>query len=96
MVRKEQERVVKRIFKTLGDYSVDTYYKNLVKPTIAAYKGKSNTLDISKIKKINNNNVSHTKRLGLLLMIKKNYSITPLGEKCRRGIKDTGPFKGKC
>ncbi len=91
--KKERKSSQKRIFKTLGDYSVDTYYKNLVKPTIAAYKGKSNTLDISKIK-INNNNVSHTKRLGLIINDKKNYSITPLGEKYQKGeIKDTDLFK---
>ncbi len=91
--KKERKSSQKRIFKTLGDYSVDTYYKNLVKPTITAYKGKSNTLDISKIK-INNNNVSHTKRLGLIINDKKNYSITPLGEKYQKGeIKDTDLFK---
>jgi superfamily II DNA or RNA helicase len=91
--KKERKSSQKRIFKTLGDYSVDSYYSNLVKPTIKAYKGKTNTLDISKIK-VNNNNVSHTKRLGLIINDKKNYSITPLGEKYRKGeIKDTDLFK---
>ncbi|MFH1003914.1 MAG: DEAD/DEAH box helicase family protein [Bacteroidota bacterium] len=91
--KKERKSSQKRIFKTLGDYSVESYYSNLVKPTIKAYKGKTNTLDISKIK-VNNNNVSHTKRLGLIINDKKNYSITPLGEKYKKGeIKDTDLFK---
>jgi superfamily II DNA or RNA helicase len=91
--KKERKSSQKRIFKTLGDYSVESYYKNLVTPTIEAYKGKSTTLDISKIK-INNNNVSHTKRLGLIINDKKSYSITPLGEKYLKGeIKDTELFK---
>lgn len=91
--KKERKSSQKRIFKTLGDYSVDSYYKNLVKPTIKAYQGKTNVLDINKIK-VNNNNVSHTKRLGLIINDKKNYSITPLGEKYRKGeIKDTDLFK---
>ena len=91
--KKERKSSQKRIFKTLGDYSVDSYYINLVKPTIKAFEGKTNTLDILEIK-VNNNNVSHTKRLGLIINDKKNYSITPLGEKYRKGeIKDTDLFK---
>jgi superfamily II DNA or RNA helicase len=91
--KKERKSSQKRIFKTLGDYSIDSYYKNLVNPTIELYKGTSNSLDISKIK-INNNNVSHTKRLGLIINDKKSYSITPLGEKYLKGeIKDAELFK---
>jgi hypothetical protein len=89
----ERKSSQKRIFKTLGDYGVDSYFENLVKPTIKAYKRKLNTLDINKIK-INNNNVSHTKRLGLIVDDKKNYTITPLGEKYRNGeIKNNDLFK---
>lgn len=91
--KKERKSSQKRIFKTLSDYSVESYYKNLVKPTLKAYKSKTNVLDISKIK-VNNNNVSHTKRLELIINDKKSYSITPLGEKYRKGeIKDTDLFK---
>ena len=91
--KSERKSNYKRIFKTLGDYSVDSYFKNLVLPTLKAYKGKATVLDINKIK-VNNNNVSHTKRLGLIIDDKKNYSITPLGEKYRKGkIKDSDLFK---
>lgn len=90
---KERKSSQVRIFKTLGDYSVESYFKNLIQPTLSVYKGKTNVLHISKIK-INNNNVSHTKRLGLIINDKKNYSITPLGEKYIKGeIKDTDLFK---
>jgi superfamily II DNA or RNA helicase len=74
----------KRIFKTLGDYSFDTYFKNLVEPTLQAFKNKNYALDLNSIK-INNNNVSHTKRLGLIIDENKKYSITPLGEKYLNG-----------
>lgn len=83
----------KRVFKTLGDYSVDSYFENLVKPTIKFYRKNVSTLDINKIK-VNNNNVSHTKRLGLIINENKNYSITPLGEKYIKGeITNTDLFK---
>lgn len=91
--KKERKSSQKRIFKTLGDYKVDTYYSNLVNPTLNLFKGNSVALDISKIK-INNNNVSHTKRLGLIVDDKKKYTITPLGEKYLKGdIKDNELFK---
>ncbi len=91
--KSERKSSQKRIFKTLGDYGVDSYFENLVKPTIKAYKGKTNSLDISKIA-INHNNVSHTKKLGLIINDKKNYILTPLGEKYKKGeIKDRELFK---
>jgi len=76
--KSERKSKYKRIFKTLGDYSVDSYFQNLVNPTILKYK--PNKSIISNIEaKINNNNVSHTKRLGLIQKVKNNYHLTPLG-----------------
>jgi uncharacterized protein YehS (DUF1456 family) len=82
--KKERKSGYKRIFKTLGDYSVDAYFNSLVQPTIDKFK--PNKLTISnKEAKINNNNVSHTLRLGLIVQDEKNYNITPLGKKYLEG-----------
>ncbi len=69
-----------RIFKTIGDYAAERFFSSLVDPTIKIYKDKnSKCLSISDIK-IDNNNISHTYRLGLIEKSGKNYSLTPLGE----------------
>lgn len=89
----ERKSSQKRIFKTLGDYSVNTYFKNLVDPTIKKYDHSKKILNINEIK-INHNNVSHTKKLGLIINEDKNYEITPLGEKYKKGeIKPNDLFK---
>tara|TARA_B110000027_G_scaffold131409_1_gene155665 strand:+ start:3974 stop:6850 length:2877 start_codon:yes stop_codon:yes gene_type:complete len=82
--KKERKSGYKRIFKTLGDYSVDSYFSSLVQPTIDKYKPSKATIS-NKEAKINNNNVSHTLRLGLIVKDKKNYNITPLGKKYLEG-----------
>lgn len=76
--KKERKSDYKRIFKTLGDYSVESYKKNLVLPTIKKFESKDDTLTMDKIK-INHNNVSHTERLGLIEKEGKEYKLTPLG-----------------
>lgn len=69
-----------RIFKTIGDYAAERFFSSLVDPTIKIYKDKnSKCLSIADIK-IDNNNISHTYRLGLIEKSGKNYSLTPLGE----------------
>lgn len=82
--KKERKSGYKRIFKTLGDYSVESYFSSLVQPTIDKYKPNKTTIS-NKEAKINNNNVSHTLRLGLIVQDKKNYNITPLGKKYLEG-----------
>lgn len=76
--KKERKSDTKRIFKTLGDYSFESYFKSLVIPTIRKFVSTDEIID-SKDLKINNNNVSHTKRLGLITKVKNGYSLTPLG-----------------
>jgi predicted helicase len=75
---KERKSQYKRIFKTLGDYSVESYEKNLVMLTIGKFKRIDSELSMDEIK-INNNNVSHTERLGLISKEKNKYKLTPLG-----------------
>ena len=91
--KNERKSGYKRIFKTLGDYSVDSYFSSLVRPTIDKYKPSKTTIT-NKEAKINNNNVSHTLRLGLIVKDKKNYNITPFGKKYLDGkIDNTTLFK---
>ena len=91
--KNERKSGYKRIFKTLGDYSVDSYFSSLVQPTIDKYKPSKTTIT-NKEAKINNNNVSHTLRLGLIVKDKKKYNITPLGKKYLDGkIDNTTLFK---
>lgn len=76
--KKERKSDYQRIFKTLGDYSSETYEKNLVLPTIGKFKNSNQHLEGSKLK-VNHNNVSHTHRLGLIAKTNKTYELTPLG-----------------
>ncbi len=76
----ERKSSFKRIFKTLGDYSITSYEEKLVNPTIDKF-GKENDTLTSPFLKINHNNVSHTSRLGLIMPNAKNYELTPLGKK---------------
>lgn len=78
--RKERKSNFKRNFKTLGDYSFESYKNNLVDPTINKFDRFDSTLQNSDLK-TNNNNVSHTLRLGLISKSEKNFTLTPLGRK---------------
>ncbi len=76
--KKERKSSYQRIFKTLGDYSVDAYKENLVVPTIQKFNSKNDSLTMDEIK-VNHNNVSHTERLGLIEKNGKEYKLTSLG-----------------
>jgi superfamily II DNA or RNA helicase len=76
--KKERKSDYQRIFKTLGDYSSESYEKSLVTPTIEKFLKKDNEIESSALK-ISHNNVSHTERLGLIAKENKKYKLTPLG-----------------
>ena len=70
---------IKRVYRSLGDYSVQSYEKKLVEPTIRKFETKNQELSLSDLK-INNNNVSHTERLGLIESTDKVlFTLTELG-----------------
>lgn len=77
--RKERRSNYKRIFKTLGDYSVTSYQQRLVEPTINKIKNDNSDYSNSDLS-INNNNVSHTERLGIIAKVNGKYKLTPLGK----------------
>jgi len=74
----ERKSHYKRVFITIGDYSFRSYRDNLVLPTMDKFRNKDDVLQMEKIK-INHNNVSHTRRLGLIAKVKGGYKLTPLG-----------------
>jgi len=75
----ERKSHYKRIFKTLGDFSVEAYKNNLVDLTIGKFTDKAQPLPMRVLKETHNN-VSHTVRLGLLIKEDNYYKLTPLGE----------------
>lgn len=69
-----------RIFKTLCDYTPAKLEESLIAPTFAIIGDDADAIYSSKDIRINNNNVSHCKRVGLLKEVEKNkYKMSPLG-----------------
>lgn len=75
----ERKSHLKRVFITIGDYSFESYRDNLVLPTTARFRNKDDVLQMGKIK-INHNNVSHTRRVGLITKVERGYKLTSLGQ----------------
>lgn len=70
----------RKVFKALGDYSFETYVANLVDPTIAKFAHAEQEIPSSDLA-VNNNNISHTRRLGLIQESHKNhYCLTDDGK----------------
>jgi predicted helicase len=77
--KKERISTFKRVFKTLGDYTPIKYQESLVNPTIDKIADTVTEYSREKIA-FNNNNVSHTERLGLIeLNNNKKFTLTGLG-----------------
>ena len=77
--RNERKSNYKRLFRTLGDYSVQSYKDNLVVPTINKFDNPEKLIENSLLK-INNNNVSHTYRLGMIDTSKRISNLTEIGK----------------
>ena len=76
--KKERTSTYTRVFKTLGDYNVDTY-KPLVDVTLSKFKNAKDVCTTSTLKD-SHNNVSHSVRLGMIATIdKSHFRLTPLG-----------------
>ena len=71
---------IKRMFTSIGDYNIDAFKENLVLPTIDLFESDNQILKTDSLK-INNNNISHSSRLGVIEALKKgNYQFTELGK----------------
>lgn len=70
----------RKVFKALGDYSFETYMNNLVDPTIAKFSTIEQEVRSDNLV-VNNNNISHTRRLGLIVESQnKIYQLTDSGK----------------
>lgn len=83
--KRERGSTITRVFKTIADYNYEALRESLIDPTIAKFgrvDGRYSRADIL----INNNNVSHTQRLGLIAKCDRNaFELTPLGKQYRAG-----------
>ncbi len=75
-----------RVFKTLCDYTPQMLEESLLSPTFALVKATTVAYP-SSVLRINNNNISHCVRMGLLKELngKRSYGVTPLGALYKRG-----------
>jgi superfamily II DNA or RNA helicase len=64
---KKTERVSSytRVFKTLADYTIITLSRSLIEPTIERFSDVNDSVSLDNLK-VNNNNISHCRRLGLI------------------------------
>lgn len=73
-----------RGFKTIADYNYEALKQSLIDPTIDCFPSPDERVSRTDIS-INNNNISHTQRLGLIRKVGKKYELTELGRQYRDG-----------
>jgi superfamily II DNA or RNA helicase len=61
---KSRKSGIKRVFRTIGDYGVDSYYSSLIKPALEEFHSPNQIIEKQLISGINNNAVSHGIKLG--------------------------------
>ncbi len=76
---KARKSDMKRVFVSIGDYTLDAYLDSLVMPTLKKFPSDNAEMDGKDIK-INHNNVSHAVRMGVISKKGKKYSMTSLGK----------------
>lgn len=73
---------ISRSFTSISDYKEEAMFTSLIKPTLQIFKDRNVTILSSNEIKINNNNVSHTYRLGAIEKLpKRQYTLTDIGYK---------------
>ena len=76
---KARKSNMKRMFVSIGDYTLESYRDSLIMPTLNKFTNPESEIEGANLK-INHNNVSHTKRMGLIEKNGKKYKLTPLGK----------------
>lgn len=83
--KRERGSAITCVFKTIADYNYEALIESLIDPTISKFENLDAKYSRAIIL-INNNNVSHTERLGLIKKYDKNtFELTPLGRQYRTG-----------
>lgn len=71
---------IKRMFTSIGDYNMEAFRVNLVIPTLDLFDFEDQEMKNASLK-LNNNNISHTSRLGAIEVVTKGrYRLTALGK----------------
>lgn len=76
---KARKSQMKRVFVSIGDYTLDAYLESLVMPTLKKFTDWDAEMEGSDIK-CSHNNVSHAVRMGVIMKEKKKYKMTSLGK----------------
>lgn len=76
---KARKSEMKRVFVSIGDYTLDAYLDSLVMPTLQKFTNTEAEMDAADLK-CNHNNVSHAVRMGVISKNSKKYKMTPLGK----------------
>jgi superfamily II DNA or RNA helicase len=69
-----------RNLRTIGDYTPLKYKESLVDPTLSRFADSHQVLSRADIK-INNNNVGHAEKLGVITESESGFQVTPLGSR---------------
>lgn len=86
--KKQRGSEYKRIFKSIGDYNKEKFKESLVDPTMEKIEDPTCTLKRADIV-VNNNNVSHCQRLGIIKKIGANeFKLTSIGKEYYEGKLD--------
>jgi superfamily II DNA or RNA helicase len=84
--KKQRKSTYKRRFKCMGDYNAEKIKESLVDPTIPLFKKPDDILKRHEII-INNNNISHNERLGIIRGVGANqFSLTNIGKQYQSGL----------
>jgi superfamily II DNA or RNA helicase len=76
---KARKSEMKRVFVSIGDYTLDAYLDSLVMPTLEKFTDTDAEMDGADLK-VNHNNVSHAVRMGVIAKNGKKYKMTSLGK----------------
>lgn len=76
---KARKSKIKRVFVSIGDYTLDAYLDNLIMPTLKKFSTIDAEMDATGLK-TNHNNVSHAVRMGMIAKNGRKYKMTPLGK----------------
>lgn len=76
---KARKSKVKRVFVSIGDYTLDAYLDSLVMPTLKKFTNTEAEMNGADLK-CNHNNVSHAVRMGVITKKGRKYKMTPLGK----------------
>lgn len=76
---KARKSEMKRVFVSIGDYTLDAYLDSLVLPTLRKFPDINAEVDGSELK-FSHNNVSHAVRMGVISKKGRKYRMTPIGK----------------